>query len=86
MVGFPEPPDRPARLRLFCDAYGVKDRLEFLEGIEAYERDVLRDIVELGGAGVTPFDRFLANGEDRFVRLDLEWLAAHRQDLERVLK
>jgi len=86
MVGFAEPPDRPARLRLFCEAYGIDDRLEFLDGIEAWERDALREIVELGGAGVAPFDRFLAGGEDRFLRWDLEWLTAHRQDLERALR
>jgi len=59
---------------------------EFLDGIEAWERDALREIVELGGAGVAPFDRFLARGEDRFLRWDLEWLTAHRQDLERALR
>lgn len=86
MVGFPDPPDRPARLRLFCDAYGVEDRLEFLDGIEAWEREALREIVELGGGGVAPFDRFLAGGEDRFLRWDIEWLLAHRQALERALQ
>jgi hypothetical protein len=86
MVGFSEPPDRPPRLRLFCDAYGVEDRLEFLDGIEACQRDGLREVLELGGAGLAPFDRFLARGEDRFVRWDLEWLVAHRQELERALR
>lgn len=86
MVGFPEPPDRAARLRLFCDAYRVEDRLEFLDKIEAYQRNGLREIVELGGAGLSPFDRFLARGEDRFVRWDLEWLVAHRNELEQALQ
>lgn len=37
LVGFPEPPDRPARLRLFCVAYGLENRLDFLDGIEGGE-------------------------------------------------
>ncbi len=32
--GCPAPPDRPARLRLFCDAYGVDDRLTLLDAVE----------------------------------------------------
>ncbi|MCA1674922.1 MAG: aminoglycoside phosphotransferase family protein [Actinobacteria bacterium] len=86
MVGFPAPPDRGERLRLFCDAYGLGDRLRLLDTVEAYEREGLKEIVELGGAGLPPFDRFLARGEDRFLRWDLEWFLAHRTELEAALQ
>ncbi|MBW3615630.1 MAG: phosphotransferase, partial [Actinobacteria bacterium] len=59
-VGFAEPPDRGARLQLFCDAYGLADPLRLRDKVEAFEREALHEIVELGGAGVSPFDRFLA--------------------------
>ena len=86
MVGFPDPPDRGARLRRFCDAYGLDDRLELLDSVESFERQGLREIVELGGAGVSPFHRFLARGEDRFLRWDLEWFLAHRDELATALE
>ncbi len=84
-VRFPAPPDRGARLRMFCDAYGLEDRLELLDKVEAFEREGLHEIVELGGAGVSPFHRFLARGEDRFLRWDLEWFLANRSELAAAL-
>ncbi len=86
VVGFLEPPDRGARLRLFCEAYGLDDSLDLLDKVEAFERDGLKEILELGGAGVSPFNRFLAGGEDRFLRKDLEWFLSHRRELERALE
>lgn len=84
-VGFSELPDRGARLRLFCDAYGLTDRTSLLDVIEEYLRGGLREIVELGGQGVLPFSRYLARGADRFLRWDLDWVGAHRVELERAL-
>ena len=104
VVGFLEPPDRGARLRLFCEAYGLDDSLYLLDKVAAFERDGLQKrrlpafrpgrlrrqpdgaILELGRAGVSPFNRFLAGGEDRFLRKDLEWFLSHRRDLERALR
>jgi aminoglycoside phosphotransferase (APT) family kinase protein len=31
LIGWPEPPDRPARTRAFCDAYGLSDRRAILD-------------------------------------------------------
>lgn len=86
MVGFPEPPDRAGRLRVFCDTYGVEDRLALLDAIEGFEQEALREIIELGRAGVSPFNRFLRRGEDRFLRWDLEWFLAHRNQLQRAVR
>ncbi len=49
-------------------------------------REGLVELVELGGAGVRPFSRFLARGEDRHARWDLAWVVAHRSELERALE
>ena len=81
-VGFSELPDRGARLRLFCDAYGLTDCSGLLDAVEVFMRDGLRELVELGGAGVLPFSRWLARGEDRHLRWDLDWVVAHRSELE----
>ncbi len=84
--GCPAPPDRPARLRLFCDAYGVDDRLTLLDAVEALLRDALSETVELGQQGVSPYGRLLARGEDQFRRMELAWLAENRSTLERALR
>ena len=84
-VGFSELPDRGARLRLFCDAYGLTDRSCVLDVIEKYLRADLREIVELGAAGILPFSGFLARGLDRFLRWDIDWVVEHRLELQRAL-
>ena len=86
MVGFDEPPDRGRRLRLFCDAYGLEDRSTLLDAMERFERDDLRVMVEGGRAGVSPHSRYLARGEDRFLRYDLDWLVANGGELERAIR
>lgn len=85
MVGFHQPPDRGRRLRAFCDEYGLDDRMALLNRVEADELTGLADIVELGSAGMSPYNRFLAGGEDQYLRRDLEWFRAHRDQLERAL-
>jgi len=41
--GWPWPMDRPARLRMFCDAYGVEDRIGFLDAIEVFLQESLKE-------------------------------------------
>ncbi len=64
----PAPPHRPARLRMFCDAYGVDDRVGLLDAVEALLRDALTETIELGRRGVSPYGVLLARGEDRLRR------------------
>ena len=84
--GCPEPPDRAARLRLFCDGYGVGDRLGFLETIEAFLEDELDETIELGSQGIEPYRMLLERREDRFRRMELAWLAQNRANLEQALR
>jgi Phosphotransferase enzyme family len=85
-VGFTEPPDRAARLKVFCDAYGLAEPMAFLDAIEEFQQESLRAILEDGAQGVSPYATFLANDEDRFVEWDLEWFRANRPELERALR
>lgn len=85
-VGFTEPPDRAARLGLFCRAYGVQEPLALLDAIEAFQHESLREMREEGAQGVSPYATFLANGEDRFVQWDLDWFRANRAGLELALE
>ena len=84
--GCPEPPDRPARLRLFCDAYDVDDRLALLDAVEAFQRDSLAEDLEYGSRNISPYRTFLDRGEHRLRRLELRWLAENREALERALR
>ena len=84
--GCPEPPDRPTRLRLFCDGYGVGDRLGFLDTIVTFLEEELHETVELGAQGIEPYRMLLARGEDRYRRMELAWLAENRASLERALR
>ena len=84
--GCPKPPNRALRLRLFCEAYSVEDRLGLLDAIEGFLRDELSEVVELGPQGVWPYQMLLARGDDRLRRLELAWLAANRTALEEALR
>ena len=86
MVGFDELPDRGRRLRLFCGAYGLEDRSSLLDAMQRFEQDDLRVMVEGGRAAVSPHSRYVARGEDRFLRDDLDWLVAHCGDLEKAIR
>lgn len=84
--GCPAPAERAARLRAFTDAYGFADGLALLNAVEEFQRDALFDIVEYGTQGISPYRIFLANGQDRVVRRNLDWLRANRRQLERALQ
>jgi hypothetical protein len=85
-AGFAELPDRPRRLRLFCEAYGVEDPDAVLGAIDDFLDSTLQRICERGSSGVSPFATFLANGEDEYLGLDLAWFRANRQALTAALR
>lgn len=85
-LGCPLPAERAARFRVFCDAYGVEDGLAMLDAVEECQRDALLDMLEHGRQGISPYRIFLANGQDRVVRRNLEWLRANRHELDRALQ
>lgn len=78
--GFSEPFDTARRLRLFCDAYGLKDRpsvVPALSTVKQLEAEKLRYWQPLpAGIGA----RHL-----RAIAADLEWLAANEKDLRAAL-
>ena len=83
--GCAQPPDRIARLRMFCDAYGVEDRLALLDAIEAFQRDSLSETLEFGQRGISPYWIFLEHREDHIRRIELDWLAQNRDALREAL-
>lgn len=71
---------------MFTDGYGVEDGLALLDAVEELQRDALLAMLEYGTQGISPYRIFLANGQDRVVRRNLEWLGANRRALERALQ
>jgi hypothetical protein len=81
------PLDRPARLRLLCDAYGLDaaSRAELLDTVRRREQVAHDVIVEWAATGVPGFDRMLADGH-HLGKLDaIAWLDAHRAALDAAL-
>jgi hypothetical protein len=79
--------DRPARLRLLCDAYGLDAaaRGPLLATIRRREQVAHDVIVEWAASGVAGFDRMLADGH-HLGKLDaIAWLDAHRATLDAAL-
>ena len=78
-IGFPDGPDRRARLAAFAAGYGCT--------LEALTRQVprtqaaeLQRITVWGGEGIEPWATFLAKGLDAAVRLEMDWMESHRSE------
>ncbi|MDQ3641595.1 MAG: hypothetical protein M3450_09075 [Actinomycetota bacterium] len=71
---------------MFSEAYGVEDGLALLDAVEEFQRDALFDTLEYGMQGISPYRIFLANGQDRVLRRNLDYLRANRRELERSLQ
>jgi hypothetical protein len=84
--GCPIASERIARLRVFADAYGIEDRLALLCAIEAFQREGIKEMLDYGGRGVSPYRTFLAGHEHQYLAWDHEWLLANWPDLESVLQ
>jgi hypothetical protein len=81
-------PDRPGRLRMLADAYGLDD-----DGRTALVDAAIRFASVTGAAhrrwaaaGMRPFAVMLARGLTEMIEADGEWLAAHRADFDAALR
>ena len=75
-MGWQSPPDRPARLKLFCDAYGLEDRSTLMETVIQRIEALLN------------YMREKASNEDHipFYLEDIAYIQAHQQKFEDALK
>lgn len=83
-MGWQTPPDRIARLRCFCDAYGLTtaERRRLPELVIRLARQQIADIEHAAQAGVESA-RFLVDvvGYPRLVRWRMRWVRDHREEL-----
>lgn len=80
--GFEDPPDRRARLRTFCKAYGRTDIAVILDEVERYWEQEIARTTTLGAQGIHPWDRFLARDLPDREDVLLDWVRRNRQLLE----
>ena len=84
--GCPDAAERIARLRIFVDEYGVDDRLALLDAVEELQREGIKDLLDYGGQGVSPFFGFLQGPEATYEMWDYQWVVANRAALRDVLR
>lgn len=77
--------DRPRRLRLLADAYGLEARDRFLPVITERQQCCLRTYEEFSAAGEASFVAMVEEGYRDGVGESMAWLQEHWQDLARAL-
>lgn len=76
LIGWPQPPDRTARLRRFCDAYGLDDPMAMLDAIERRIEAMAATGTALAAIGEPPYgDEWLRVIKPRLTR-DLTFVRA----------
>jgi len=79
------PVDAARRVRLFCDAYGLDDRVEFFDVVRERILASITGMEAKAAAGEPAFVRMLADGHVDRMRDDLRELDAHRAEWDAVL-
>ena len=85
--GWARPPDRPGRLRVLCDGYGLpeRDRGAFPELIARRMEATASGIEALAAEGVPAHRRWLEEGVPAMVRADRDWVGRHSGGLREAL-
>ncbi|WP_431929821.1 phosphotransferase, partial [Nonomuraea jabiensis] len=81
-----DPADAARRVRLICDAYGLRERGEVVETILWWQDRCRRGIEQEAAAGLAHAIRLREQGVVEQVRACHDWLAAHRAGFERALR
>jgi Ser/Thr protein kinase RdoA (MazF antagonist) len=81
--GWTSPPDRPGRLRVLCDGYGLsdQDRGQFPELLAQRMEKTASGIEALAAEGVPAHRRWVEEGVPRMVRADRDWVERNREVL-----
>jgi Ser/Thr protein kinase RdoA (MazF antagonist) len=82
--GWAAPPDRPGRLRILCDGYGLsdQDRSRFPELLALRMETTAAGIEALAAEGVPAHRRWVDEDVPRMVRTDRDWVERHSEILQ----
>jgi hypothetical protein len=85
--GWSSAPDRPGRLRILSDGYGLseQDRMGFPELLARRIGATASGIEALAAEGVLAHRRWVEEGVPALVRADRDWVERHREVLREVL-
>ncbi len=85
--GWARPPDRPGRLRVLCDGYGLaeRDRSGFPGLIARRMETTASGIEALAAEGVPAHRRWVEEGVPTMVRADRDWVERHSGILREAL-
>ncbi len=86
--GWPEPPDRPGRLRRLCDAYGASPAVR-RSLVALVQRRMLRSasgIEQLAAQGVAAHEAFVRDGVPAAIRGEAAWTARNAGRLTAALR
>lgn len=80
--GFPEVPDRPARLRAFATAYGLGSTHGLVDRVIAREQLTVDRVLSLADRGLEPWAAWVQRGYLDELRDRPRWTRAHRHLVE----
>lgn len=85
--GWTSPPDRPGRLRVLSDGYGLseQDRIGFPELVARRMEATASGIEALAAEDVPAQRRWVEEGVLALVRADRDWVERHREVLREAL-
>ena len=85
--GWSSPPDRPGRLRLLSDGYGLseRERIELPELLARRIEATASGIEALAAEGVPAHRRWVEEGIPALARADRDWVERHREVLREAL-
>jgi hypothetical protein len=80
--GFGEPPDRPRRLAVFAEAYGLQGVDGLVEVVIQRQRLTIRHVQQLADLGMEPQRRWIREGFLDELARRVEWSSTHRHLVE----
>ena len=80
--GFPDVPDRAARVRTFVDAYGLADRSGLVDRVVDRQQRTVDRVLTLADRGLEPWAGWVRSGLLEDLRARPRWTRAHRHLLE----
>jgi hypothetical protein len=85
-LGFGQPQERGRRLRVFLDEYGLAERDDFVERVQARLNASIERIRGAADRGEPAFQQLIANGLLEPVAASLSWIDANRKSLEDAIR
>ena len=81
-LGFTAPPDRPARLRAFAEAYGLGGTAGLVDRVIDRQQASVTRITHLAGLGLEPWAGWVREGYLDELRSRVRWSRSHRHLME----